>query len=275
MREKCANGDARAAAMAARQHGVIAISQLREVGLDQHAVGRRAARGRLHRIHRGVYAVGHPGLSVEGRWMAAVLALGPGAALSHRSAAALWALLNPRSGPVEVSVPGPGGRRRRRGIVVHRSVTLTAGMRIRHRGIPVTTPARTIADLRSSVSAAELRRAIRQAGMFGLPTGIKAREPTRSELEELFLRLCRRHRLPAPEVNVRVGSMTVDFLWRDRRLVAETDGYRYHRGWQAFEDDHARDLELRALGYQVQRYTYRQVTDQQGRVVRALREALG
>jgi very-short-patch-repair endonuclease len=207
--------------------------------------------------------------------MAAALALGPSAVLSHRSAAALWNLLDAPPRPIEVCVPGTGGRRRRRGIVVHRSKTIVNAMRTRRLGIPVTTPSRTIADLRTAVSAVELRRAIRQAEVFGFSTGIEPHEPTRSELEELFLRLCRRHRLPAPEVNVRVGSITVDFLWRSPRLVVETDGYRYHRGWQAFEEDHSRDLELRALGYEILRFTYRQVTDQEQRVVGALRDALG
>jgi very-short-patch-repair endonuclease len=274
MREEGASRDARVAGIAARQHGVVSISQLHEAGLDHRAVGRRTAAGRLHRIHRGVYAVGHPGLSLRGRWMAATLALGGAAVLSHRSAAALWALLDSPETPIEVCVPGHGGRRRRRGIVVHRSATIEEGMRTRRHGIPVTTPSRTIADLRSSISAAEFRRAVRRAEVSGLATGVDRREPTRSELEELFLRLCMRHRLPAPEVNVRVGSITVDFLWRGRRLIVETDGYRYHRGRQAFEDDHARDLDLRALGFEVRRFTYRQVTGNPGRIAATLREAL-
>lgn len=96
--------------------------------------------------------------------------------------------------------------------------------------------------------------------MLGLRTGLETDDRTRSELEHLFLRLCERRGLPRPEVNVRVGSRLVDFLWRERRLIVETDGYRYHRGSAAFEDDHERDLELRALGYDVLRLTYRQLT---------------
>jgi very-short-patch-repair endonuclease len=141
----------------------------------------------------------------------------------------------------------------------------------RHRGIPVTTPARTIADLRAVVSPSELRRAIRQAGVLGLPTGFDAPEDrTRSELEHRFLKLCARHRLPRPEVNVRIGSLTVDFLWRKRRLIVETDGYRYHRGKAGFEDDRSRDLELRTLGYEVTRLSYRQVVDEPAKVAQAL-----
>ena len=98
---------------------------------------------------------------------------------------------------------------------------------------------------------------------------------TRSDLERDFLRLCRRHRIPAPHVNVRVGPHRVDFLWPDRRLVVETDGYRFHRGRVAFEDDRARDLDLRAQGYDVRRFTYRQVREEPSRIAADLRDALG
>src|ERR1700755_668726 len=109
---------------------------------------------------------------------------------------------------------------------------------------------------------------------MGLPTGLEPTAPTRSELEDRFLRLCRRHRLPMPEVNVRFGPYEVDFLWRSQRLIVETDGYRFHRGAQAFEDDHDRDLGLRARGYEVHRFTYRQVTEQPAQLAAALRNAL-
>jgi len=142
-------------------------------------------------------------------------------------------------------------------------------------GIPVTTPARTIADLRRVASEKEVRRAIRQAAVLGLPLG-RDLEPdrTRSDLEWDFMRLCRRHRLPAPEVNVRIGPRLVDFLWRDARLVVETDGYRFHRGRQAFEDDRARDLDLRARGYDVLRFSYRQVADEPERVAAVVGDTL-
>jgi very-short-patch-repair endonuclease len=153
-----------------------------------------------------------------------------------------------------------------------------------HRGIPVTTPARTISDLRRAasreggqglVSAKELRRAIRQADVLGLPSGDEPnRDRTRSDLERAFLRLCRRYRLPAPEVNVRVGRHLVDFLWRDRMLVVETDGYLYHRGRAAFEDDRVRDLELRARGFEVIRLAEKQVGDDAQRVAEVVAAAL-
>ncbi len=242
--------------------------------MSSDAVLGRVRAGRLHRLHRGVYAVGYPGLSPERRWMAAVMACGAKAALSHRSAAELWKLLDPQSGAVEVSVASTSGRLSRRGIRLHRRASFGPESVTRRRDIPVTTVARTIADLRGSVSAAEMRRAVRQAEVLGFRTGLETGGRTRSELEHLFIRLCRHHRLPIPEVNVKVGIRIVDFLWREQRVVVETDGYRYHRGAQAFEDDHDRDLELRTLGYDVVRLTYRQVTTAPDRAISAVVDAL-
>jgi very-short-patch-repair endonuclease len=145
----------------------------------------------------------------------------------------------------------------------------------RRHGIAVTKPAQTITDLRSCVSARELRRAIRQADVLGLPIGSNlARDRTRSDLERGFLWLCKRHRLPTPEVNVHVGPHLVDFLWRDRNLIVETDGYRYHRGKAAFEDDRARDLDLRVRGFEVIRLSEKQVASASERVVEILRARL-
>jgi len=309
MYDQRANPDAAVAAIAARQHGVASVQQLRRAGLDKHRVRHRVRVGRLHCVHRGVYAVGHSALSREARWIAAVLACGSGggvassdaslpesgepgttmsilehwgAALSHRSAAELWGLLRPGSGPVDVSIPGDGGRSRRSGIRLHRPLLLLpAAVRLRG-GIPVTTPARTIADLRRVsagkrrlVTPRELRRAIRQANVFGLPIEEEdRRRRERSDLEEDFLALCCRHRLPAPEVNVRVGEHLVDFLWRGRRLVAETDGYIYHRGRAAFEDDRGRDLALRALGYDVVRLADSQIEHEPAQIAAVLRARL-
>ena len=143
-------------------------------------------------------------------------------------------------------------------------------------GIAVTTPARTLADLARAATPDELGRAIRQAEVLGLPIGerVVATDLTRSELERRFLRLCRRHRLPTPEVNARIGPFIVDFLWRDRALIVETDGYRFHRGRSAFEGDRARDVELKLRGYEVVRFTYRQVVDEAAGVARTLRALL-
>lgn len=263
------------AATAGRQHGVISIAQLHEAGLSDAAVMRRTRAGRLHKLHRGVYAVGHVAPSTERRWMAAVLALGGGAILSHRSAAALWELLPSQDGPVDVSLPSRNGRRRRPGIRIHRPLSLeSTEMTHRHR-IPVTSPARTLADLRTTVTARELRRAIRQADVLGLPTGSSIpSDRTRSELELKFLKLCRRHGLPKPSVNLRVGGLIVDFCWVEQRLIVETDGYRYHRGRAAFEDDRARDLELRTLDFEVIRLSYRQVVNDSSQVAAVLQAAL-
>jgi very-short-patch-repair endonuclease len=143
-----------------------------------------------------------------------------------------------------------------------------------HREIPVTTPARTLADLRRAVDPGLYRHAVRQAEFRGLPLGEIETDHTRSELERAFLRLCRRHRIPAPVVNARLGRFTVDFLWPAQRLVVETDGYTAHRGRQAFEDDRARELELHARGYRLRRFTDRQVRREPDAVAAVIRRAL-
>jgi very-short-patch-repair endonuclease len=209
--------------------------------------------------------------------MAGVLAYGDRAVLSHRSAAALWGLLTAPS-PIDVTVPGRGGRANRLGIRLHRSSTLLPSHCTLRQAIPVTKPARTIADLRGSASVDEVRKAIRQAEFLNLPLGAEAgveTELTRSRLERRFLALCRRHRQPRPEVNVRIGPYEVDFLWRDRRLVVEVDGWESHRTRSAFEEDRARDAQLKVLGYEVVRFTWRQVTDDPSGIVQTLRALLG
>jgi very-short-patch-repair endonuclease len=208
--------------------------------------------------------------------MAAVLALGDGAAVSHLSAAALWGMRKPSDGPIDVTVPGDGGRRRRRGIRIHRSHSLIAGFTTRHNGIAVTKPARTLRDLHRTVPQPVFRTAVRRALDLRLIGSRNLRGPadlTRSELERRFLSLCRRHRFPLPEVNTRVGPYEVDFLWRDRGLIAETDGYRHHSDRAAFERDRARDATLQSLGFTVFRFTHRQVLERTP-VVAALRPLL-
>jgi very-short-patch-repair endonuclease len=275
MRAKGANPEMVLAEIAARQHGVVSRTQLLRAGIGEAGVSRRVQKGHLHRVHRGIYAVGHRGLSQEGRWMAAVLACGGGAVLSHRSAAELWELLDPADRWVDVSVPTMSGRKSRAGIRVYRRASLLPALTTLRKSIPVTTPAQTIADLKRVTPAALLRRAIRQAEVRGLHTGIDEKgERTRSELEYLFLRLCRRHQLPMPEVNVRIGPYEVDFLWPQQRVIVETDGYRFHRGAQAFEDDHERDLRLRAQGYDVLRLSYKQVTESPRPTISVVRLAL-
>ncbi|HET8956108.1 MAG TPA: type IV toxin-antitoxin system AbiEi family antitoxin domain-containing protein [Solirubrobacterales bacterium] len=301
MGHKSDTTDIRLGEIAARQHGVVSLRQLEELGLGRYAVAKRAKKGRLHRIHQGVYTVGHKGLSWHGRWMAAVLACGEGAVLSHGSAAALWNLLKPTEGPIHVSTPSTSGRSRRRGIHVHRTPSLrtpsltepspspsylpeAGGRRGRllspnvtyRANIPTTTVERSIEDLRASslIPPHLIRRAIRQAELKGYRLGNVETNRTRSDLEALFLALLEHYGLPRPEVNVRLGRWEVDFLWRVERLVVETDFWGYHRGSVAFHADLERDLDLRAAGYAVRRFTDRQLEAEPGRVAGDVARAL-
>jgi very-short-patch-repair endonuclease len=286
------------ARIAAQQHGVITAKQLATVGLGRPAVTERVGSGGLHRIHRGVYAVGHRGLSWHGRWMAAVLACGEGAVLSHGSAASLWGLLKPIEGPIHVSTPFTSGRSRRRGIHLHRAPSLLppslaepspspsyspgrGGRRGRlcttHRdNIPTTTVPRTIEDLRrtSYVPPHLIRRAIRQAELRGLRLDGIETDRSRSDLESAFLALFARHRIPPPEVNRKLGRWEVDFLWHAQRLVVEVDTWTYHRGSVAFQADHERDLDLRSAGYAVLRFTDKQLESEPERVAADVRKEL-
>jgi very-short-patch-repair endonuclease len=270
---KGASVDAAIARVAREQYGIVTTRQLVTAGLTRAAISKRVKAGRLYRVHQGVYSVGHNGLSEEARWMAAVLACGRGAVLSHGSAAVHWGLLHPLEGPIDVTVPTRNGRKSRRGVRIHHCVNLgadaplsTSGLQKRtsplvavRRRIPVTTVARTLEDLRrSNLRPSLVRRAIRQAEFLRLPMGAIETDGTRSDLERDFLRLWRRHQL-RPEVNVPVGEVTVDFLWRQERLIVETDSYATHGGTIAFEDDKARDMYLRRLGYRVHRFSERQL----------------
>jgi hypothetical protein len=278
MREQLASPDAIIARIATRQHGVVTFEQLLSAGLTPNAISRRVAAGRLHRVYRGVYAVGHAGLSNEGRWFAAVAAFGEGAALSHRSAAELWTLLQPAHGPVHVTVGGTGGRAKRGGLVIHHSSSLTSSDVSHRKRIRVTVPARTIADLRRAGREGDLRRALRQAAYLGLEIGGEGEGARaagksghdRGELERRFLRLCHKHGLPLPHVNVPMGPYTVDFVWPEHNLAVETDDWRGHRGRQAFEDDRKRDAFLRLRGLEVLRFTWRQIEDDPQAVVAVL-----
>jgi hypothetical protein len=208
--------------------------------------------------------------------MAAVLALGPDAVLSHMSAAALWGLLRPESGPIDISIPSHSGRRRRAGIRVHRCVSLRADQITERYRIPVTTPTRTIEDLRTTAAPYLVRRANRQAEHARYPLGPRVWcDGTRSDLELDFVAFCDKHGIPRPRVNVRIERWRVDFLWSAERVVVETDFFDYHRGSVSFEDDHQRDLDLRRAGYAVRRYTGAQIRNHPALVVADLGEALG
>ena len=213
-------------------------------------IHRRVRAGQLHRIYRGVYAVGHTNLTPEGRLIAAVFACGPGAVASHESAAHLWSL-SPKCPPFcHVTVPTHAGRARRKGIVLHRSATLTDREVTKRHNVPLTKPDRTRRDLGWD------------------------REPTRSHLERAFLKLIRDAALPPPEVNARLGPYEPDFLWRAERLIAELDGYAYHSSRASFESDRARDRDLSARGFTVLRLTYTEVTEEPTTVLIALRAHL-
>jgi hypothetical protein len=268
--------DARVASIASRQHGVITTAQLAEVGIDKYRLDKRVRSGRLHRLHRGVYAVGHRSLGWRGRWLAAVLAAGDGAVLSHSSALALWGFLRPIQGPAHVTVDAAVRRKSRSGIVVHRSRTLTARDVTRRHGIAVTTPSRTIEDVRGTIEPYLFRRALRQAELAGhrVPH-LSVVKRSRSDLELFFLAFCERHHLPRPLVNYRIHGYLVDFFFPDQRVAVETDTWTYHRGSVAFEDDHARDLALRAHRITTRRYTDDQLEAASDAVAADLREALG
>ena len=283
----------------ARQHCVATRAQLLAAGVGEGAIERRIARGVLRPLHRGVYAVAGRELGRDGRWLAAVLACGH-AALSHRDAAELWAIVPPRTSRVtHVTVPREARLTPRESLRIHRAPL--AGEVTKRKDIPVTSPARTLLDLSPSLPRRKLERAIDEAtyphllppaaledtlarntgrtGVRALRAALTSHTPgttrTRSELEERFLALCRRHGLPQPLVNLRVAGLEVDFCWPAQRLIVETDGYAGHQSRRAFERDHGRDLVLKAADYRVHRFTYRQVTTEAPAVAAAIGRELG
>jgi very-short-patch-repair endonuclease len=286
------------ARLAARQRGVITRAQLLEAGLTRNAIDNWLKSARLHSLYRGVYLLGHAH-SIEGaRELGAVLACGPGAVLSHRSAAALWRLLPDAGDDVDITVVGHNCGLKP-GIRLHRVAALDRSDVRRLGGIPVTSPARTILDLSAVVAPRELERAFAEVharrlahrnqllpllarcsgrrGARALRTLIDddaAPALTRSEAEERLLALIRAAELPAPEANVRIGRHEVDFLWRDHGLVVEVDGFRFHSSRSAFERDRLRDAELGGMGYRVMRITWRQIVDGPEALIARITKAL-
>jgi very-short-patch-repair endonuclease len=291
--------DRRIASLAAEQFGVVARGQLREVGLTESGIARRVDAGRLHRVRRGVYSVGHPVLGRHARLLAAVLSCGPGAVLSHASAAALWGLRPSDAAYIDVTVFGPS-RRRGAGLRVHRARRLGADEIATHAGIPVTSVARTILDLAPTLrddralgrilDRAEVLQTIDVTSLVavagahpGHPGAGRLRRAlaehtpgplTRSDLEERLLALCRNRGLPRPRVNHFVAGLEVDFLFAEQRVVVEADGWAYHRSRAAFERDRARDAALALAGYRVLRFTDRQVEREPATVAAAIAAAL-
>jgi hypothetical protein len=268
-------------ALAERQHGVVTRAQLLDLAYTADAIKHRVAKGRLHPVARGVYAVGRPQLTPYGRWMAAVLACGAHAVLSHRTAAALWELL-PAPDVIEVTTTDSGGRRRR-GVVIHRRPTLPARDVTTRQGIPVTTPACTLIDVSTRLDRAGLERAINEADKLDLVTPQRLRAAldreapragvrilretldahtftlTDSELERRFLPIARRAGLPCPGTGCWLNGFKVDFYWPELGLVVETDGLRYHRTPAQQAKDRHRDHAHAAAGLTSLRFTHAQV----------------
>jgi very-short-patch-repair endonuclease len=276
------------ARLAGAQHGVIARSQLNELGLRDGGIDSMVQRSRLHPVRPGVYAVGHDAISSEGCWMAAVLAAGADAVLSHRSAAALWSILPfPRS-PIEVTAPT---QHRLPSAIVHRRRLLMDEVTVRD-GIRVTGVSRTLFDLAAVVPRESVQRAINQAEVMRLTDPLSldelvlryrgrrgvaivrsileqgriGLELTRSELEARFLAFLDRTLLPRPMTNtaVQVGGRSIecDCVWRSHRLVVELDGRAFHDTADAYERDRRRDRGLHAAGWRVIRVTWQQLTEE-------------
>jgi very-short-patch-repair endonuclease len=292
--------DRAVAELAGRQHGVVARWQLVRLGMSATAVKRRLARGSLHQVHRGVYAVGHRVLSQDSRWLMAVLAFGPDTVLSHRSAGQLWRIV-PRYA-IAPEVARSASVRGKRGIVVHRS-TIPMDERTIEDGIPVTTAPRTMLDLSSLLDLRQLERAWNEMEVRGLTDSLSvpdllARHPgrrgvaklrvlldgdesegiTRNEFEEAFVALLDRHGLPRGRMNadlaVRGRFFVVDCLWERQRLAVELDGGGVHRTRRAFQDDRLRDRILVAEGWRTSRITWDQLRDEPTEIAADLGRAL-
>jgi very-short-patch-repair endonuclease len=272
--------------VAASQDGVIGTAQLLAAGLTEDAIAHGVATGLLTRVHRGAYRFGPVVGEFWEEW-AACLACGPRAVLSHATAPAIYGV---RARPAVVHVTRPSASGRHRGVLIHRGDV--PDVRI-VRGLPVTSPQRTIQDLAASLGLRELARLVEDMEVQGLigelavaphrPGAPKLRallrgreEPrlTRSEAERRLLGLVRRARLPAPQANVRLGRYEVDLLWAAERLVVEVDGFTYHGPRPAFERDRRRDAELQVRGYRVLRITWRQLVGEPEAVVALIAAAL-
>jgi very-short-patch-repair endonuclease/predicted transcriptional regulator of viral defense system len=290
------------AELAGRQHGVVGRWQLRDLGIPDASIDRRVAAGRLHRLHRGVFAVGHRAISVKGKWMGAALASGPGAVLSHSTAAALWQIRDPRSGPVHVTIGKKSGSTasiRRHYSLLPDDETTTV------ESIPVTTIPRTIFDMAASTSLDRVESMLREAeyrrlydrlslpdllrrypgrrGTQRLRTALARVEAlpsgrTRSPLEERFLPFLRQHGLPRPRLNdwIMLGARRyqVDCHWPGTDQIVELDGWSGHGTRTAFREDRARDRALRVAGYSVTRIAWAQLEDEPDAIAADLRALL-
>lgn len=297
--ERCS---ARIGALADTQHGVVARRQLLALGVGRRAIDDRVAAGLLIPLHRGVFAVGHRRLAIEGRWLAAVLAAGDGAVLSHRDAAALHEMRKPPQSR-KVSVSTPSAAKGTPALWVYRRRRLGAEDVTTVRGIPATSPARTLVDLAPLLTAAQLaatlgeadrkglldvaavRRALRRTtGRHGqghrrLLTSLAAHEQhgavlLRSELEERFLDLVIAAGLPRPLLNARAKGFEVDALWPQQRLVVELDGWAHHKEREAAAWDREKTNRLQLAGYAALRFMHADLVQRPGHVADAIRAAL-
>jgi hypothetical protein len=299
-------GDGRLAEIATAQEGLVAIDQLRAVGLTRRAASHRAGVGRLHRVHRGVYAVGHEAIGGQGRLLAAALACGPGAVISHLSAAALWGLREPSPVVIDVIVPCQTGRKLD-GIRARRCRRPTRDEVTTHESIPCTTPSRTLIDLAGTLGTTSLRRAVEQAAVLRLldigaldaalalakrRRGIPALRTIldtwraqgddlprlRSLLEARLVTPLAEAGLPRPRGNVELhvdGRLfEVDWLWEEQRLIVEMDGEQTHGTRAAFQRDRLRDQILTAAGYRTARITWSQLEDEPEAVLARIRRML-
>jgi very-short-patch-repair endonuclease len=275
------------------QHGVVARRQLLALGMSKAAIEHRLAIGRLRPVHQGVYVVGRRELSRLGQLMAAVLACGPEARLSHRSGAELWELHKRRGGPIDVAVPSHSNPRRR-GIRLHRQASLRPPRLIED--IPVGDPVSILIDLATCLSDEGVEDAVNEADRLRLvatdrlPTLLE-RQPRRpghgrlrrilaaqtfsraqSKLERRFLAIARAAGLPKPHMQAQLGSYRVDFHWPELALVVETDSLTYHRTAADQAVDIRRDQAHVRAGLRTLRFSHRQVFHQPAYVQEVLQD---
>jgi hypothetical protein len=277
MRER----SAKVRTLADRQWGRVSWAQLKALGIDDKTIVRWAHGGYLHQVHPRVYGVGHCAPSVEADLTAAVLYAGPGAMLSH--ATALWWLGMVDTHPPRIQVSTARRCQSLRGVNVHGR---RGCRRVWHKGLPTTDLEQALLDYASVAPLERVRHALANAdyhqlldlpalravagcgrpGSVKLQRALKRHEPklahTRSPLERLFLPLCERVGIPLPDVNVYIGGVLVDAVWRDRKLVVELDGRDNHSSWAQIQTDRRKELRLRAAGYDVVRYGTQQLEEQ-------------
>lgn len=277
-----------------RQHGNVTRAQLLALSLSDKAIRCRLRAGRLHRVHRGVYAVGRPPVVPLERAAAAVLACGPHAALSHTSALVLWEIW--KRWPPRLEITVHAGDPRPKGIHVHRSRTLARAEITRERGIPVTTPARTLLDCAPGLTFLQLARAVsdgrhacalstdqlretlarhpRHPGSRRLRAVLGDGAPTRSDWERAFPRFCARHGLPKPRLAATVAGHEVDALFAAERVIVELDSWDFHQDRHAFETDRDRDADTAAAGHLTVRITWERMHARARREADRLHEIL-